>query len=79
MIVTVLPFASVKDILQCDKKQLTLQDGTSVNSLMKELAAEHSSLENLKLLFAVNSDYVETKHILIDGDELAIFPPVSGG
>jgi len=79
MIVTILPFASAKTALEYEKKQVSLKDGTSVSGLMKELVSENASLANIKLLFAVNSEYVDTSHILSDGDELAIFPPVSGG
>lgn len=79
MIVTILPFASAKTILKYDKKQVSLKDGTSVSGLMKELVFESPSLANMKFLFAVNTEYVDTSHILADGDELAIFPPVSGG
>ena len=79
MIITILPFASAKTVLKYDKKQVSLKDGTSVSGLMKELVSENASLAGMKLLFAVNTEYVDTDHILADGDELAIFPPVSGG
>jgi len=79
MIVTILPFASAKTALKYDKKQISLKEGVSVDGLMKELISENASLANMKFLFAVNTEYVETSHILADGDELAIFPPVSGG
>jgi molybdopterin converting factor small subunit len=29
--------------------------------------------------FAVNEHYVEADRVLQDGDEVAVFPPVSGG
>lgn len=79
MIVTILPFASAKTILKYDKKQVSLQDGISVGGLMKELVSENASLAGMKFLFAVNTEYADTSRILKDGDELAIFPPVSGG
>ncbi|MCL2025257.1 MAG: MoaD/ThiS family protein [Leptospirales bacterium] len=79
MIVTILPFASAKTVLKYDKKQVSLKEGTTVNDLVKELASENISFAGMKFLFAVNTEYVETSYILTDGDELAIFPPVSGG
>jgi len=79
MIVTILPFASAKTALKYDKKQVSLEKGTSVGDLMKELISENASLAGMKFLFAVNTEYAEMSHILADGDELAIFPPVSGG
>ncbi|MCL1910626.1 MAG: MoaD/ThiS family protein [Leptospirales bacterium] len=79
MIVTILPFASAKTVLKYDKKQISLKDGTSVSGLMKELVSENPPLSGMKFLFAVNTEYVDTSHILEDGDKLAIFPPVSGG
>ena len=79
MIITILPFASAKAILKYDKKQVSLKEGTTVNDLIEELASENTPFAGMKFLFAVNAEYVETSCILADGDELAIFPPVSGG
>ena len=31
------------------------------------------------LVVAVNNEYVEYHHVLNDGDEAALIPPVSGG
>ena len=30
-------------------------------------------------MYAVNGEYVDLNHLLIDGDEIAVIPPVSGG
>lgn len=79
MIVTIVPFASVKNILQYETKEMTVEDGTSVKLLMEQLVFEQPALKNLKLLFAANKEYVAAEYILNNGDELAIFPPVSGG
>ncbi|WP_204330685.1 MoaD/ThiS family protein, partial [Providencia stuartii] len=37
------------------------------------------ALEDGKLLAAVNQSFVATDHPLEDGDEVAFFPPVTGG
>jgi molybdopterin converting factor subunit 1 len=81
MIITVIPFASVKDTVGYSRKEFSLGDGTSVREVLENMISGNESLARLRgsLLFAVNREYVETGHILHDGDQLAIFPPVSGG
>ena len=56
-------------------------DGCTVHELWARLQSEYSGLVgvDLKLLYAVNSEYVERGHRLADGDEVAFIPPVSGG
>jgi molybdopterin synthase catalytic subunit len=58
-----------------------LPEGSTVNDLWDKLRREHGGLSgvNLKLLYAVNSEYVVLAHRLADGDEVAFVPPVSGG
>ena len=48
------------------------------------LTAMESSYPNLSssvphTMIAVNTEYVENTHLLHDGDEVALIPPVSGG
>ena len=38
-----------------------------------------STTDDESILAAVNHDYVERDHALSDGDEVAFFPPVTGG
>ena len=56
-------------------------DGATVKELWDKLRREHTGLAGveLKLLYAVNSEYVALDHELADGDEVAFIPPVSGG
>ncbi len=56
-------------------------DGTTVKELWDKLRREHAGLSGveLRLLYAVNSEYVGLEHRLADGDEVAFIPPVSGG
>ena len=57
----------------------TLPAGASVDTLWHALVAERPELARLRVRFAVNEAYVEASHSLADGDEVAFFPPVSGG
>lgn len=43
------------------------------NSATKDMALPENTL------MAVNMDYVEPSHLVTDGDEVAFFPPVTGG
>ena len=56
-------------------------EGTTVRGLWDMLRREHPGLAgvDLKLLHAVNSEYVGLEQPLADGDEVAFIPPVSGG
>ena len=41
--------------------------------------AERPELDAIPVRFAVNQSYVEPSHRLAEDDEVAVFPPVSGG
>jgi molybdopterin synthase sulfur carrier subunit len=57
----------------------TLTPGTTVGALWRSLVAEHPELARFQVRFAVNEEYVTASHRLADDDEVAFFPPVSGG
>lgn len=57
----------------------TLASGTSVGALWRSLVAERPELARFHVRFAVNEEYVSASHRLRDDDEVAFFPPVSGG
>jgi len=80
--IKVLFFAQVRELVDTDSLALNTQAAT-VEALRQELAAQGSrwelALEEGKLLTAVNQTLVESSHPLADGDEVAFFPPVTGG
>jgi molybdopterin converting factor subunit 1 len=57
----------------------TAPDGASVGAVWRAFVAERPELAAMKVRFAVDESYVPTSHRLADGDEVAVFPPVSGG
>ncbi|MBK4714543.1 MULTISPECIES: molybdopterin synthase sulfur carrier subunit [Tenebrionibacter/Tenebrionicola group] len=80
--INVLFFAQVRELVGCDS--LTLNDDfSSVEALRQHLAARGErwalALEPGKLLAAVNQTLVTPQHAIKDGDEVAFFPPVTGG
>lgn len=74
-------FASLRERLKASEAERTLADGATVADLWAALCRERPDLEPLSgsISFAVNREYVERAHVLSDGDEVALIPPVSGG
>lgn len=81
--ITVLFFAQLKEQLKTDKVQLNINTPCKVSDVMSVLLKENpqwqSSLDNRTLLSAVNQDMVPMDTDVKDGDEIAFFPPVTGG
>ena len=79
MTVTVKFFASLRETTGLSEKIV------EANEASAQTVADLWSLttDNLDLppntLVAINMDYVELDHKVRDGDEVAFFPPVTGG
>jgi MoaE-MoaD fusion protein len=60
---------------------LDLPEGGTVEAAWSAVVDRHPQLAQYRpfTLFAVGHDYVEPDHRLKPGDELSLFPPVSGG
>jgi molybdopterin synthase sulfur carrier subunit len=70
-------FASVRDLMETESKDLDIDKSLSVYELWKELTVKMNVPEDV--LIAVNHKYVDKDFKLNDGDEVAYFPPVTGG
>jgi len=79
--VTLLLFASLKDIVGARELQLDVPSGFSVNDLLEQLESSYPRLRPYRsiVLTSLNEEYVDRGALISDGDEVAIFPPVSGG
>ncbi|GGO88306.1 molybdopterin synthase sulfur carrier subunit [Marinobacterium nitratireducens] len=78
-------FARVREQLGVDQEALALPAGVErVGQLVDHLVAERGEgwsrvLKAPNLLVAVNQEMVDLQAALKDGDEVAFFPPVTGG
>jgi len=81
--IKVVFFAALREQLDCHETSLTSADITTINQLKKALVALNPSwskhFENKALLSAVNHDMVDGEYSIKSGDEVAFFPPVTGG
>ena len=71
-------FASLRERLGA-RGERTVAAGTNVGSLWRALVTDRPELADVPVRFAVNEVYVDASHRLREGDEVAFFPPVSGG
>ncbi len=79
--VTVRFFASLRDIVGEGLMEIDVRGATTVETLFEELAARFPRLGDFRgsLLIAVNQEYSHWSGEVRGGDEVAFFPPVSGG
>lgn len=81
--IKVLFFAGLRDQLGVDELQLASADNPDVHTLLNNLRARGqiwaSALNNKQLLVAVNQSMAPGNRTLQKGDEVAFFPPVTGG
>ncbi len=79
--VRVLFFGAARDHAGREEAELTLSAPASAASAFEEVLSLYPSLRRFgrSLLFAVNQEYARPDAVVSSGDELAVFPPVSGG
>ncbi|GHG72051.1 molybdopterin synthase sulfur carrier subunit [Alishewanella longhuensis] len=82
--IKILFFAALRERLNCEQYLLSC-DGHLLNvaTVLKQLQSRNSvwqqELSRADLLCAVNQQLVPLTADVQDGDELALFPPVTGG
>jgi len=82
--VKIVFFASLREKLGVDSVDLQISAPSRVSALITQLVAQHSpewheilTAENIGI--AVNHDMINEDAGVTDGDEVAFFPPVTGG
>ena len=82
MQITVKTFAQTREITGEDNITLNLSDNSTIETVLSRLKTRSDkwalALEG-SVLTARNQELCDTETVLSDGDELALFPPVTGG
>ncbi|PJR64227.1 molybdopterin synthase sulfur carrier subunit [Raoultella sp. T31] len=81
--IKVLFFAQVRELVGTESLTLEVDALSTVETVRCQLAGRSErwalALEEGKLLAAVNQTLTPFDHPLVSGDEVAFFPPVTGG
>ena len=75
--VNVLFFASLRDQTGQSRVELDWQDGMTTGGLWQQIVGDAGIAEST--LIACNQEYCQADKLVADGDEIAFFPPVTGG
>ncbi|MGI1678546.1 MAG: molybdopterin converting factor subunit 1 [Cellvibrionaceae bacterium] len=84
MTISILYFARYREALNCDKENFALEDNIkTVDDLINTLSIRGDIwkrvLNEEKVLIAVNQTISNRSSAINEGDEVAFFPPVTGG
>ena len=77
MAITAKFFASLRESLELDDSAIQVSEATTVADVWRQATQGAQMPPNT--LMAVNMEYVSEDHRVKDGDEVAFFPPVTGG
>ena len=76
-------FAWIKDITNTDHEEINKNEPKNIEELKLVLCKSYPGLtkhiKNDILRYAINMEYTSTNQNLNSTDEIAVFPPVSGG
>jgi len=83
-VVRILYFAWVREMIGTAEEEASLDAPMTLEALAEMLrgrsAGHAGALADLsRLRVAVNQDFTRWSHLIVPGDEVAIFPPVTGG
>jgi molybdopterin synthase catalytic subunit len=81
MKITIKLFARLRELTGTGTLERTIADSATINDLIQALQAEFPRLAEVtpRTVVSVNQEFADHETRLSDGDEVAFFPPVSGG
>ena len=77
MVIVVKYFASISDAVGKTSEKIVLQHEMTVGEVWTDVSKNIKYVG--KVMTAVNHEYVDENYLLKDKDEVAFFPPVTGG
>ena len=77
MIIVVKYFASISDVIGKTSEEKEWQDGITAGDIWSDVSKNIKYTG--KVMVAVNHEYVDMSYLLSENDEIAFFPPVTGG
>jgi molybdopterin converting factor subunit 1 len=74
-------FAVVREKTGLDEETWEVAAGATVATLREAMAAKYPVLAAFmpRIVVSVNREYAKKDHVLADGDEAALIPPIAGG
>ncbi|GAB5387854.1 MAG: molybdopterin converting factor subunit 1 [Alphaproteobacteria bacterium] len=77
-------FARLAEAAGCDHELMTVADGATIGAVLDQIRQDRPALaealgDGRNIRAAVNEAITGNDHVLQDGDELALFPPFTGG
>ena len=77
MVIVVKYFASISDAIGKTSEQIEWQDKITAGDSWADVSKNIKYTG--KVMVAVNHEYVDMSYLLSENDEIAFFPPVTGG
>ncbi len=81
--INVVFFAALREQLDCSELTVSSENITTIADLKRQLASKSEQWQilfgNTSLLSAINHEMVDDEQVIKSGDEVAFFPPVTGG
>ena len=81
--IEILLFAQLREVLGCHRIEFAVAAGLTVAALKTQLAARgdlwHLMFAEQQVLCALNQTLCDDQQLVRAGDEVAFFPPVTGG
>ena len=78
MQVSVKYFASLRELMGESSVFIDIDKESSIDDIWQHVT-KNKKIELDNVMATVNMEYVKSSYVIRDGDEIAFFPPVTGG